>query len=326
MAEILKRTTEQLILNAVERPDRYREVLIESASFPVVLSVWEGDRGESAVLFLPGTMTHPLFYEELLDRLNREGLTVVGLHPAGHGKSPRVRRLLTFDVLVRNVLDALDWTRGEFPEAPRVLLGSSQGGVLAVAAAARTTGLSRVVAHNVLDPDLPASLGLTRMPTWLRPAHPVLMRALHGLGRLAPSLPVPFDAYLDMRRITRNPVLVEYFYTDPLGRRSYPLALLAGMLAQKVTRPVHCPVVVLAATGDPLFPLDYIRAVFDRIQAPAKELVLVDSDEHLILTEALDLVLPALLPRLRAQTPPTPGRPAPGAEPPAAGAEAEDGG
>jgi hypothetical protein len=30
-------------------------------------------------------MTHPLFYEEFLDALNRSGLTVVGLHPAAHG-------------------------------------------------------------------------------------------------------------------------------------------------------------------------------------------------------------------------------------------------
>jgi alpha-beta hydrolase superfamily lysophospholipase len=293
------RTTEQRILNAVQHPDRYREVLIDSDGLPVALSVWQGDPGEAAVLFLPGTMTHPLFYEEFLDALNGDGLTVVGLHPAAHGKSPRVRRRLTFDLLVRNVLDALDWTRNSFPEAPRVLLGSSQGGVLALAAAARATGVSQVVAHNVLDPTLPATLTVTRSPTWLRPAYPQLLAALRGLARLAPGLPVPFDSYLDIRRVCRNPEVVQRFYTDPLGRRSYPLAVVAGMLTQDVTTPVPCPVVVVAATGDPLFSLDYTRAVFDRIHAPTKDLVLVDSAEHLIFTEALEAVLPVLLPRLR---------------------------
>ena len=292
------RTAQQRILNAVQHPDRYREQLIDSSGFPVALSLWEGDPGEPVVLFLPGTMTHPLFYEEFLDALNVDGLTVVGLHPAGHGKSPRVRRRVTFEVLIRNVLDALVWARTTYPDAPRVLLGSSQGGVLALAAAARTTGVARVVAHNVLDPELPATLGVSRAPRWLRPAYPQLRQALRGLAQLAPGLPVPFDAYLDMRRVSHNPEVVERFYTDPLGRRSYPLALLAGMLCESVTRPVPCPVIVVAATGDPLFSLPYTRAVFDRIQAPAKELVVVEAEEHLVFTEALDVVLPVLLPHL----------------------------
>jgi alpha-beta hydrolase superfamily lysophospholipase len=292
------RTTEQRTLNAVQHPERYREALLSSAGFPLALSVWDGAPSEPVVLFLPGTMTHPLFYEEFLDALNQDGLTVVGLHLAGHGKSPRTRRRLTFEVLIRNVLDALDWISSSFPQAPRVLLGSSQGGVLALAAATRTVGVDRVVAHNVLDPSLPASLGVTRAPGWLRPAYPQLRRALRALARLAPGVPVPFDAYLDIRRVSGNPELVEQFYTDPLGRRTYPLALLAGMLAEEVTRPVPCPVVVVAATGDPLFSLAYTRAVFDRIVAPAKELVVIDSTEHLIFTEALHTVLPALLPRL----------------------------
>jgi alpha-beta hydrolase superfamily lysophospholipase len=293
------RTTEQRILNAVQHPDRYREVLIDSAGFPVALSVWKGSADEPVVLFLPGTMTHPLFYEEFLDELNGDGLTVVGLHAAGHGKSPRLRRRLTFDVLVQNVLDALGWVRTTFPSQPRVLLGSSQGGVLALAAAARAADVSRVVTHNVLDPDLPATLTVTRTPTWLRPVYPQLRRALCGLARLAPGLPVPFDTYLDIRRVCRNPEVTQRFYTDPLGRRSYPLAVVAGMLTEDVTRPVRCPVIVVAATGDPLFSLDYSRAVFERINAPTKKLVLIDSNEHLIFTEALETVLPVLLPLLR---------------------------
>ena len=83
----------------------------------------------------------------------------MGLHLAGHGKSPRLRRRLTFDLLVANALDALGWTQNTFPGAPRVLLGTSQGSVIAMAAAARTDRLDRVVLHNLLAPELPDSLG-----------------------------------------------------------------------------------------------------------------------------------------------------------------------
>ena len=294
------RTVEQRSLNAVQRPEAYREVLIDSAGHPVALSVWDGKPGTPAVLFLPGTMTHPLFYEDFLDSLNRAGLTVVGLHPAGHGKSPRPhRRPLTFGDLVQNAVDAVTWMQGEFPGAPVVVLGSSQGGVLALAVAARPTGAAAVFAHNVLDPALPATLRVTRAPGWLFPGYGALRRGIGVLGRVAPRVPVPFDAYLDMRRVCGNPEVVTRFYTDPLGLRSYPLGLLAEMITSELPGPAHCPVVVIAAAGDPLFDLAYTRQVFQRIEAPTKELLVLDSDEHLIFSEALDVVLPVLVPKLK---------------------------
>jgi alpha/beta superfamily hydrolase len=58
---------------------------------------------------------------------------------------------------VRNALDALNWMQRTYPSAPRMVLGSSQGGVLTMAVAAQTDQVAGVYAHNVLDPALPAS-------------------------------------------------------------------------------------------------------------------------------------------------------------------------
>ncbi|MCH8565020.1 alpha/beta hydrolase [Nesterenkonia sp. LB17] len=295
------RTAEQRSLNAVQRTEAYREVLIDSGGLPVALSVWDAGPGAPAVLFLPGTMTHPLFYEEFLDAVNRAGVTVVGLHPAGHGKSPRLhRRHLTFGDLIMNAVDAITWMHSQYAGAPVMVLGSSQGGVLALAVAARAPGVAAVFAHNVLDPALPATLGVTRAPTWLSPVYGALRRGIGVLGRVAPGAPVPFDAYLDARRVCGNPEVIKRFYTDPLGLRSYPLSLLAEMMTSELPGPARCPVVVIAATGDPLFDISYTRQVFQRIEAPNKELLVIDSDEHLIFTESLDVVLPVLVPRLMA--------------------------
>lgn len=293
------RTNEQRCLNVVQRPECYREALLQSAGFPVALSVWEGAAGSPVVVFLPGTMTHPLFYEEFLDRLNRAGLTVVGVHLARHGKSPRTRRRITWDAVVTNALDAVSWARRSWPDAPVVVIGSSQGGVLAMAAAARADGVAAVFAHNVLDPALADSLSVTRAPRWLAPVYPVVRRALPALARLLPGLPVPFDLYLEMRRVSADPDVAEYFYTDPLGLRSYPLGFLAGMMTADPQAPARCDVVVVAGAGDPLFSLDYTRQVFDRIVAPRKELVVLDTDQHLVFNTSIDLVVGELLPRLR---------------------------
>jgi alpha-beta hydrolase superfamily lysophospholipase len=114
------------------------------------------------VLFSPGTMSHPLFYEEFLDALNRAGLTVAELHGQGHGKSPRAHRPLTFASLVENARDAVTWVRAAFPGRPLAVVGSSQGSVLAKALAAADHRIDAVFAHNILDPALPSTIQITR--------------------------------------------------------------------------------------------------------------------------------------------------------------------
>lgn len=301
------RTSTQKLLNQVQRPDAYRELVITSAGAPIVLSVWEGQPGHAAVVFLAGTMTHPLFYEDFLDALNRAGVTVVGVHVQGHGKSPRVAQPLTFTTLVTNARDAVAWTRHQFHGVPVTVLGSSQGGIVAMALAAAGEHLDCAFAHNVLDPALPSTIDITRFPHRLTRAYPAVRAVFAAGGRLLPRLRVPFDAYLEMDRVTRDPDNAEYFYTDPLGLRSYPLAFMASLFAADLSGlhdgSITCPVVVIAGERDPLFPLAYTRQVYDGIVAPAKELLILDSERHLLFNEDIETVLPPLLERLAALCP-----------------------
>jgi pimeloyl-ACP methyl ester carboxylesterase len=130
---------------------------------------------------------------------------------------------------------------------------------------------------------------------------------MRAAARVAPALPVPFDAYLDIHRVCRDDTSAEYFYTDPLGRRTYPLRFIASLFAADLSGmrdgSISCPVTVIAGRGDPLFPLSYTRQVFGQIVAPRKDLLVVDSDVHLLFSEDLDTVLPPLLRRLHAVSP-----------------------
>lgn len=289
----MTRTLEQPIPDRASHPNSYYETTIVSAGAPIVLSVWPGDPGAPTAVFLPGTMTHPLFYAEFLERLNRRGLSVVGVHYQGHGHSPRFGSQLHWANLVVNATDAVDWAADHL-DGPVVLLGSSQGGVLAMAVAARTRQLALVAAHNVLDPSLPESLTITRLPRWLIGGYRPLLATLRLAARLAPELPVPFWAYLDLDRVCGQPETRRRFLTDPLGLRAYPLGFLAELCTADLSGmgdgSIGCPVLVIAARGDPLFSLGYTRRVFDRIVAPAKELLVFDVDRHLLFNECVELV------------------------------------
>ena len=67
----------------------YTEHEIESTRTRIVLSVWEPKEPTVVIVFTPATMVHPLMYEPLLSGFAERGFAVVGVHPVGHGKSPR---------------------------------------------------------------------------------------------------------------------------------------------------------------------------------------------------------------------------------------------
>lgn len=295
------RSRGQRLLNAVQRPDLYEEVLIPSGRSEIVLSIWKARNGTGTLVFLPGTMTHPLFYEECLNALASGGINVVGVHFRNHGKSPRTPKAYTFGDLVDDAAAAVEHGRARF--GPKVaVLGSSQGGIVAAALAARDPTLRAVFAHNILDPELRESLSVTRFPALPRFVYDSF-RALMRVGaRLLPRLKIPIWFYLQRKRIFGEAWTSELFDADPLTLRAYPLRFLASLFSADMsflrTGAITCPLVVIGSTGDPLFKASYTQRVFANIAAPQKELLIFRSARHLLLNEDLPTVLSELHLRL----------------------------
>ena len=295
------RTKAQRLLNAVQRPEVYEEALIESLGVPIALSIWTGESGAPGVVFLPGTMIHPLFYEEFLDGLAQAGFNVLGVHYVEHGKSPRAKRLFSFEDLVQNGLDAVGYASDRFLREVLVL-GSSQGAIVAMTLA-KDERVGAVFAHNVLDTRMAQSLRVTRFPRMLQPLYHTIPKAMRGVARALPRLPVPASFYLQERRIFGAEWTRNQFHWDPLSLRSYPLYFLASLFSADTSfltsGEIRCPVVVIASTGDKLFPFDYTEQVYERILAPSKEMLVFELNHHLILNECVEEVLPSLVAKLK---------------------------
>jgi alpha-beta hydrolase superfamily lysophospholipase len=246
-------------------------------------------------------MTHPLFYEEFLDGLSRAGFNAVGVHFREHGKSPRTNRLYSFEDLIHDGLEAVAYTAERFGDKVLVL-GSSQGGILAMALAARDERIAAVFAHNILDPSMPESLHVTRFPQVLRPLYGAIPKTMNGAARALPRLRLPLGFYLEERRIFGEEWTREQYHADPLALRSYPLYFLSSLFSADMSflrsGAIRCPVVVITATGDALFTLGYTRRVYERIVAQRKEKLVFDLDQHLIFNECVDEVLPRVVEKL----------------------------
>jgi len=197
--------------------------------------------------------------------LAERGFNVVGFDPRGHGRSGGARGSYTIPELVDDLAAVVDYARARF-DAPVVAMGSSQGGITAFYLAATKADLHGVVCHNVADLADPESVRLTRFPTLGRWLQPLLLRA----ARVLPELPVPMSAYLDLARepvahmgtaydvLRQDPLLVRYVRLKTLASLgSTPLSCAVGA--------IRTPVQVLHAERDTIFPLDYVRHIYDRL-------------------------------------------------------------
>ena len=262
----------------------YEEVSLRSCGVPMVLSIWKAEKGAPSLVFYPGTMLSPLAYSELLHRLRTYGFNTLGIHHISHGKSPRVKKIFTFQDLLQNGKDAVTYALERF--AGRVALaGHSQGGILCLAQAGLDERLSVVLPFCFLLPDQPGAIEVTRFKHFALHRE----RLLNFLGRataLLPRFPILAPMYLDLGRIFAGN------YGFSMGsklwdiRLSYPLAFVTSLFSAKLaylTQPenIRCPVLGMVAGDDALFPPELMRATLHCIQAPYKELIIMPGGGHM---------------------------------------------
>ena len=287
------RNNDQVRLN-LSGYEKYREVLIDSAGTKIALSLYMAGEDCPCIIFIPGTMTHPLFYDDFLALLAESGYNVAGVHLLSHGKSPRQKKLFTFADMLQNIRDTVTYCLDNISKNV-ILMGSSQGGILSLAAAGMDSRIKAVFPHNVLLPSLKNSISVTSFPQFLKPFNSAVTALMRLAAGIAPATQIPLTFYLEMDRITKSQAIQEQFYSDPLNLTSYPLSFLTSLFTADLSRvsdgSIKCPVVVIASTGDTLFSYSYCLEVFEKIAAPHKEMLVFDEPYHLIFNECPERVI-----------------------------------
>ncbi|MFK7992208.1 MAG: alpha/beta fold hydrolase [Sandaracinaceae bacterium] len=232
------------------------------------LDVRAAEGARATVVFVPGTNAYALLYGELLRALSDRRLNVVGLDPRGHGRSDGLRGSYTLSELIDDLDAAVTYARRRFG-GPVFVAGSSQGGITAFYYAAMHDDVAGALCHNIADLDDPESVRCMRHPGLGAQLRPFLPR----LAELAPEFPVPMCAYLDL---ASEPVrgagsAADILLSDPLTVPFIRLRALASLARGPIRDPgrqIRCPVLVLHAGADAIFPADYVARVLDRVGAP----------------------------------------------------------
>ncbi|MFW6029855.1 MAG: alpha/beta hydrolase, partial [Halanaerobiales bacterium] len=251
--------------------------------------------------FTPGTMSHPLFYDEFLTLLARNKFNVIGVHLISHGKSPREKSLFTFQDMVENIKDTISYCIDKYNENI-VLMGSSQGGILSAAVAGYDNRIKAVFSHNIILPSLKDTIKITRIPCFLKTFWSLVPEFIKVCAKIFPGVQIPVSTYLDLEKITSNKKLIERFFYDPIGLRTYPLYFLASLFSADLkgltNGNINCPLVLITSKSDKLFSFEYCNQVFRMIKAPDKEMIVFRDLPHLIFNENFEEVINPIVKKL----------------------------
>lgn len=209
--------------------------------------VWCAERPRAVVGIVHGLGEHSGRYAALASDLVRARCTVVALDLPGHGEAPGPRGDMPSWTAVRDhVVPAMFTAPRGLPDQPadlpRILLGHSMGGVLA---------LDYGLAHprDLLALVLSAPALRSPMPPWWKLALANVARAT------APATGFPNG--LDTKRISRDPEVVKAYHDDPrVHDRISPRLFFAFNEARRrcmrEARTLQVPTLMLQGMGDRL--------------------------------------------------------------------------
>jgi pimeloyl-ACP methyl ester carboxylesterase len=234
-----------------------------------------------AVIFLPGTAKYAGLYGAFLERLQEANFNVLALDPQGHGRSEGVRGDFSMEELIQNARDALSFAERELSSTV-ALVGTSQGALVALYTLTIAERVASAVCHNaaLLDEPESARVNVSNFSRRVRPFAPLA-------ALLAAQRQVPIRRYLPLDRVYDDLELGQAIEGDPLVVPGYTLRSFASLSHARPPRPVEListPTMFLASENDRLFPVDYVRSIFDRLTCEKKFALLPDTG-HMLFVE-----------------------------------------
>lgn len=239
---------------------------------------WMPETGLHGLIFLlHGLGEHSGRYSHLATVLTNAGFGVLAFDHHGHGKSAGRRAdIQKFDHFVDDARQFIEEQSQALPGLPRVILGHSMGGLIALKCALQFHAY--FAAMVVTAPAIKVGGDIS----------PFLQKIAGLVATIAPRLPVE---KIDTSFISRDPEIVRQYETDPLifhGKvcaRTGARLLAAGAEVAARLHKIELPFWVGHGTADRLIDPQSAQWLHERARSTDKTLRLYDGLAHEILNE-----------------------------------------
>jgi alpha-beta hydrolase superfamily lysophospholipase len=241
------------------------------------ISSWPVNAPRAVVLLAHGLFEHAARYDHVAARLNAAGMSVVAVDHWGHGKSDGARGFVpAFDVYLDGMDALLAQVQADDPGVPRLLLGHSMGGLIAVRHLDERQ--AAYAAAAVSGPAILPAAPPSRLMIWISR---ILSRLFPRLGVIA----------LGADGVSRDSAVVAAYMADPLVYRGKIGARLAKELfdamaqAREDAPALRIPLLVQHGDADVMAAPAGGQYLFDHAGSADKKLLLYAGLFHEIYNE-----------------------------------------
>jgi alpha-beta hydrolase superfamily lysophospholipase len=256
------------VTSAVVRSDPDEATVLTRDGVPLFCRSWRPRSSRALVLIVHGLAEHSGRYVHVGRALSAAGFACYAFDQRAHGRSPGRRvHVASFERFLWDLEAVEALGRERHPGLPIVLLGHSQGGLVALLYVLRhPEGLAAVVATSPFlgfRPDARPSRARERL--------------LKLVSALAPGL--LFSTRLDPSTVSRDPAVVDAYARDPLVSRRVSArwftSIVEAMAEVHARAPtLQVPTLLLAAGDDRVVDAEATRRFVDR--APAERLTCME--------------------------------------------------
>jgi alpha-beta hydrolase superfamily lysophospholipase len=239
---------------------------------------WRRAEPRGAIVIAHGFGEHGGTYGYVAESLGRMlDVDIIAVDLRGHGRSPGRRGVVRrYEDLTDDLACVLDWAARTRPDVPRLLLGHSNGGQVALRVA--LDGQGAFDGLIISNPALRIAV----------PIPPHKLKLGRFLLRYAPWVTLRSELQVD--RLTRDPEIQRAHLADRLrhSRMSAPLffgLVEGGEMLMARAGEIRTPIVMLIGGQDPVVDPAAARELYDRLGSEDKTLLLYPKMLHEPLNE-----------------------------------------
>lgn len=256
-----------------------RREKIKSGNIFLNLEFYDAETPEGVIIFLPGTGCPVSVYSPFLERLKRSGYTVVGMDYRGHGLSEGERGDFTVAEIMDDISSLLEFLKDRYRRKIGIM-GSSQGGILALYALHDIEGLSFGICHNAVY----LYEIKNYMPFYLR-IFPQIFTLLLKVGNLiAPSIKIR-TLHVNWRYVFDDRKKLKELFENPLFVKRYSLRALHSLFTYVPKNPEpRAPFLIIVGERERVVPNVFARKVKEKFPHLCDIVELKDAG-HMLLIE-----------------------------------------